>query len=185
MYIVCGCPTVKESSLFIIGLPWIVKHLISYNFRYQILAICWWYWSDREVCRAGAAEWSLPVTCWLEIRFTTTSSIPYSLKMRILPTTASLLTCILINISIPVQSLDPPKDNESKSAAKVNCCYCSQKQWLVTMCWPCLCSCPRAAPAPTWSPASRRGWSGPSAASWRAGTRPGRRSPARSTPPAR
>ena len=41
--------------------------------------------------------------------------------MRILPTTTSLLTCILINISIPVQSLDPPKDNESKSAAKVNC----------------------------------------------------------------
>ena len=52
--------------------------------------------------------------------------------MRILPTT-SLLTCILISILLPVQSLDPPKDNESKSAAKVNCCYCSQLHITVTL----------------------------------------------------
>ena len=53
--------------------------------------------------------------------------------MRILPTTTSLLTCILISILLPVQSLDPPKDNESKSAAKVNCYY-SQLHITVTMC---------------------------------------------------
>ena len=59
------------------------------------------------------------------------SCILYSVEMRILPTT-SLLTCILISILLPVQSLDPPKDNESKSAAKVNCCYFVPRT--VTMC---------------------------------------------------